>query len=240
MSWVILSLLLSTVPPIVKPARGRFGAFLDRAKASAPSVDPDRAKASVLLQRRSLADCEAAVELLERALRRAPDDASLCLECASALNAVMRQRTNSNTLHITRMLDTAENKRVWAQHGIAAIDVLIEPHPVGVVGLHLTRSPHKMSRNPGPDPNPGPRALDLAKKAKSARPTDPDALLAYCDAFFFANSVKGVMAAATTGSGLRFRANSKELIARFPALDGGIGHCYLGAFCAPRRPGTPA
>jgi len=190
MSWLILPLLLSTVPPIVKPSRGRLGAFLDRAKV--PTVDPDRAKASVLLQRRSLADCEAAVELLERALRRTPDDSSLCLECASALNAVMRQRSNSNTLHITRMLDTAENKRVWALHG--------------------------------------PRALALAKKAKAARPSDPDALLAYCDAFFFANSVKGVLAAATTGSGLRFRANSKELIRRFPSLDGGIGHCYLGAF----------
>ena len=42
-----------------------------------------------------------------------------------------------------------------------------------------------------------------------------------------------MLAAATTGSGLRFRANSKELIARYPGLDGGIGHCYLGAFCAP-------
>ena len=39
-----------------------------------------------------------------------------------------------------------------------------------------------------------------------------------------------MLAAATTGSGLRFKANSKELIARCPALDGGIGHCYLGAF----------
>ena len=120
MPWVVLSLLVGTVPPVVEPSRGRFGAFLDRAKASAPSVDPDRAKASALLQRRSLADCEAAVELLERALRRTPDDASLCLECATALNAVMRQRTHSNTLHITRMLDTAESKRVWAQHGPAA------------------------------------------------------------------------------------------------------------------------
>lgn len=141
MSWVILSLLLSTVPPIVKPSRGRFGAFLDRAKASAPSVDPDRAKASVLLQRRSLADCEAAVELLERALRRTPDDASLCLECATALNAVMRQRTHSNTLHITRMLDTAESKRVWAQHGIAA-----QPKPC-VLSFSITRPP----RNPYPE-----------------------------------------------------------------------------------------
>ena len=151
-AWLVLSLLVGTVPPVAEPSRGRFGAFLDRAKASAPSVDPDRAKASALLQRRSLADCEAAVELLERALRRTPDDASLCLECATALNAVMRQRTHSNTLHITRMLDTAESKRVWAQHG--------------------------------------PRALALAQKAKAARPTDPEALLAYCDAFFFANSVK--------------------------------------------------
>ena len=120
MPWVVLSLLVGTVPPVVEPSRGRFGAFLDLAKASTPSVDPDRAKASALLQRRSLADCEAAVELLERALRRTPDDASLCLECATALNAVMRQRTHSNTLHITRMLDTAESKRVWAQHGTAA------------------------------------------------------------------------------------------------------------------------
>ena len=147
---VVLSPLVGTVPPVVEPTRGRFGAFLTEPKPALQ--DPDRVKASALLQRRSLADCEAAVELLERALRRTPDDASLCLECATALNAVMRQRTHSNTLHITRMLDTAESKRVWAQHG--------------------------------------PRALALAQKAKAARPTDPEALLAYCDAFFFANSVK--------------------------------------------------
>lgn len=183
MTWIVL--FLSAATPVVKPP------FLHRGRAYT-AADPDRTKAATLLQRRTLADCEAAVELLERALQRTPDDASLCLECASALNAIMRQKTDSNTLHITTMLDSAENKRVWARHGA--------------------------------------RALALAKKAKEARPTDPEALLAYCDAYFFANSVKGVLAAATSGSGLRFRANSKELIARFPTLDGGIGHCYLGAF----------
>ena len=87
------------------------------ASISASAPDPDRAKASALLQRRSLADCEKAVELLEKALQRTPDDAALCLECAAALNAIMRIKTDSNTLHITKMLDTAENKRVWARHG---------------------------------------------------------------------------------------------------------------------------
>lgn len=90
------------------------------------------------------------------------------------------------------MLDTPDNKRVWAKYG--------------------------------------PRALALAQKAKNGLPNDPDALLEYCNAFFFANSVKGVLAAATTGSGLKFKANSKELIRRYPKLDGGVGHCYLGAF----------
>ena len=189
--------LLLTTPPLTRAAAPQRLSLRQRlvdmsASISASAPDPDRAKASALLQRRSLADCEKAVELLEKALQRTPDDAALCLECAAALNAIMRMKTDSNTLHITKMLDTAENKRVWARHG--------------------------------------PRALSLAKQAKAARPSDPEALLAYCDAFFFANSVKGVLAAATTGSGLKFKGNAKELIARCPRLDGGIGHCYLGAF----------
>ena len=32
-------------------------------------------------------------------------------------DAVMRQRTNSNTLHISKMLDTPANKKVWAKYG---------------------------------------------------------------------------------------------------------------------------
>lgn len=109
-----------------------------------------------------------------------------------AADAVMRIKTNSNTLHIKRMLDTPANKKVWAMYG--------------------------------------PRALSLAERAKAGLPNDPEAFLEYCNAFFFANSVKGVLAAATTGSGLKFKSNAKELIRRFPKLDGGVGHCYLGAF----------
>ena len=105
---------------------------------------------------------------------------------------MMRIKTNSNTLHITKMLDTPENKRVWKRFG--------------------------------------PRALELATAAKRGRPKDPEALVAYADAYFFNNAVKGVLAAATTGSGLKFKGNSKELISKCPRADGGIGHAYLGAF----------
>eukprot|EP00966_Prymnesium_polylepis_P249326 5764260-Prymnesium_polylepis.1 len=197
----------------------------------APTADPNRIRAKTLMQRRSLADCEKAVELYETALKKTPEDPDLCLECADALSeragmsqtckvgaargrsvaaaarpprreasppltlttdAVMRIKTNSNTLHISKMLDTKDNKKVWAKHG--------------------------------------PRSLTLASKAKVGLPKDADAFLCYCNSFFFANSVKGVLAAATTGSGLKFKANAKELISRAPQLDGGVGHCYLGAF----------
>jgi len=144
------------------------------------------------MARRKLPDCEKAVELYEKALESSPDDASLCYECAAALNAVMRIKTNSNTLHISRMLDTPENKKVWARYG--------------------------------------PRSLALASKAKAGMPRDADAFLCYCNSFFFANSVKGVLKAAATGSGLKFKGNAKELISRYPKIDGGVGHCYLGAF----------
>ena len=85
------------------------------------ALDSDRTQATALMQRRRLADCERAVELLEQSIMRNPDDTELCVECAEALNAVMRIRTNSNTLHITRMLDTPANKRVWAKHGPRAL-----------------------------------------------------------------------------------------------------------------------
>ena len=156
----------------------------------------DAARASALLrQGRSVADCEKAAALMESLLSKSDckdADGKISLTCAKALNAVMRIRTNSNTLHIERLLDTPENKKVWRKLG--------------------------------------PRALELATRAKRVRPKDPEALVAYADAYFFANSVKGVLAAATTGSGLKFKANSKELVRKCPSADGGVGHCYLGAF----------
>ena len=112
----------------------------DMKKQSAPP-DPDRLKARGLMKKRSLADCEKAVELLEKALARCTDDPDprLCLEAAQARNAVMRIKTHSNTLHITKMLDTPEHKKVWAKHG--------------------------------------PRAVELASKAKKALEPDPEALV---------------------------------------------------------------
>lgn len=55
--------------------------------------DPDRIKATSLMQRRGLADCEKAVELFEKALSRNPDDARLCCECAHALSKLTTNRT---------------------------------------------------------------------------------------------------------------------------------------------------
>lgn len=161
------------------------------------ALDPDRVKARALMKKRSLRDCEQAVELLEKSIAKAEGsneevDPRLCLEAAQARNAVMRIKTHSNTLHITRMLDTPESKKVWRKHG--------------------------------------PRAVELASKAKAALEPDPEALVCYADAYFFANSVKGVLAAATTGSGLKFKGNSKELIKKCERAEGGIGHAYLGAF----------
>jgi tetratricopeptide (TPR) repeat protein len=163
-------------------------------KTTPDAQDPEWARASLLMQKRSLADCEKAVELYELALARTDGDPDprLCLEAAQARNAVMRIKTHSNTLHITRMLDTPESKKIWRRHG--------------------------------------PRAVELAERAKKELDPDPEALVAYADAYFFANSVKGVLAAATTGSGLKFKGNSKELIKRCEKAESGLGHAYLGAF----------
>jgi hypothetical protein len=194
--------------PLTSAASGPQRSWLERlAPTQSLAQQADYARASALLrQGRSRADCERAASLLEGLLAKGEDgDGRLSLACAKALNAIMRIRTNSNTLHITRLLDTPENKAVWRSLG--------------------------------------PRALELATRAKKTRPQDPEALVAYADAYFFANSVKGVLAAAVTGSGLEFKGNSKELIRRCPRADGGVGHCYLGAFflmapwplCNPKR-----
>lgn len=198
--WLVL--LLSAVTASYADGNGKLGAsmsarwrnMLDGVAKQGGMYDADRAKAASLMKKRTLAACEDAVALLEQCLARSPEepDPALCLEAAQARNAVMRIRTHSNTLHITRMLDTKASKKVWSEHG--------------------------------------PRAVELATRAKQALPRDPEALVAYADAYFFANSVKGVLAAATTGSGLKFKGNSKELISKCPTAEGGIGHAYLGAF----------
>ena len=162
--------------------------------------DPDWLKARALMEKRSLKDCEEAAAIYEQCIARYSKingiggvDPQLFLEAAQSRNAVMRIKTHSNTLHITKMLDTPENKEVWKMHG--------------------------------------PRAMELASMAKEGlSPTHPEAMVCYADAYFFANSVKGLLSAAVTGSGLTFKANSKELIQNCEHAEAGIGHAYLGAF----------
>lgn len=162
--------------------------------------DPDWLKARALMEKRSLKDCEEAAAIYEQCIARYSKisgiggvDPQLFLEAAQSRNAVMRIKTHSNTLHITKMLDTPENKEVWKIHG--------------------------------------PRAMELASLAKEGlSSTHPEAMVCYADAYFFANSVKGLLSAAVTGSGLTFKANSKELIQNCEHAEAGIGHAYLGAF----------
>jgi hypothetical protein len=175
--------------PLTSAASGPQRSWLERlAPTQSLSQQADYARASALLrQGRSRADCERAASLLEGLLAKGEDgDGRLSLACAKALNAIMRIRTNSNTLHITRLLDTPENKAVWRSLG--------------------------------------PRALELATRAKKARPQDPEALVAYADAYFFANSVKGdPMASSRTSRVGPWKATSTTL-ARTPSslLPGGL------------------
>ena len=160
------------------------------------ALDPDRVKARALMKKRSLRDCEQAVELLEKSIAKAEGsneevDPRLCLEAAQARNAVMRIKTHSNTLHITRMLDTPENKKVWRKHG--------------------------------------PRAVELASKAKAALEPDPEALVCYADAYFSPTRSRRARGG-DHGQWAQVQGNSKELIKKCERAEGGIGHAYLGAF----------
>ena len=58
-----------------------------------------------------------AVGLLRAAHQRNPGDVATSMELADALNAVMRIKTNANSLVIDGSLDTPANKQVWKSLG---------------------------------------------------------------------------------------------------------------------------
>lgn len=81
-----------------------------------------RARARGLMKRgRKLGEVEAAVKLLRDAHERDPDDTTLALELADALNTVMRIKTDANSLIIDGSLDTPANKKVWSSLGQEAL-----------------------------------------------------------------------------------------------------------------------
>ena len=118
-----MSLLMFAASLGAIPSSPSGGSLWKRFTTAASPVDVDRTQAMGLMQRRRLQDCERASVLLEQSLARNPDDPDVCVECADALNAVMRIRTNSNTLHVSKMLDTSANKRIWAKYGPRALSL---------------------------------------------------------------------------------------------------------------------
>ena len=69
------------------------------------------------MKTRTLVSVTNAVGLYKEALAANPDDPELQLKTADAINAVMRIRTNANTILIEGSLDTPENKAIWAEQG---------------------------------------------------------------------------------------------------------------------------
>lgn len=55
--------------------------------------------------------------LYKEALSSNPDDPEIQLKTADAINAVMRIKTNANTILIEGSLDTPANKALWAEQG---------------------------------------------------------------------------------------------------------------------------
>ena len=82
---------------------------------------PERERATQLMKKRGLSNCEQAVKLLRTAHQAAPDDVQLQLELADALNAVMRIKTNANALVIEGTLDSPSNKKIWGTLGREAL-----------------------------------------------------------------------------------------------------------------------
>jgi hypothetical protein len=69
------------------------------------------------MKTRTLDSVSKAADLYREALLMNPDDPELQLKTADAMNAVMRIKTNANTILIDGSLDTPENKAFWAKHG---------------------------------------------------------------------------------------------------------------------------
>ena len=80
------------------------------------------------MKTRTLASVTKAAELYRSALTENPDDPELQLKTADAINAIMRIKSNANTILIEGSLDNAENKALWATLGKEVRPQLAIPH----------------------------------------------------------------------------------------------------------------
>ena len=103
----------------------KFSSWWAKSSAAAlsggSSDDPDVKKAADLMKKRGLDNVNKAVALLRGAHKRNPDDLAIGVDLADALNAVMRIKTNANTILIDGTLDTPANKKIWKELGGEAL-----------------------------------------------------------------------------------------------------------------------
>lgn len=90
----------------------QLGSCVSSARVSAAVRDADRK-----MKTRTLGSVTSALGLYKEALSSNPDDPEIQLKTADAINAVMRIKTNANTILIEGSLDTPANKALWAEKG---------------------------------------------------------------------------------------------------------------------------
>lgn len=97
------------------------------AAAAAPApVDktPLQEGEEILAGKHDAKSFERAVAIFEAELAKKPGDLDLQLKLATALNAVMRARTQANLALVIGMSDTPANKRIWADLGKRAHELM--------------------------------------------------------------------------------------------------------------------
>lgn len=107
-------------------AKEKLSAWFSKATVANKVLDPDHAKAVVLLKKRGVSNASQAAELLRRALRRDPDNPQLKLELADALNMICRIKTNANSLIIEGVQESPAFKKIWRDLGSEALPLATE------------------------------------------------------------------------------------------------------------------
>lgn len=80
----------------------------------------------ILASKHDAKSFERAVTIFEAELANQPGDVDLQLKLATALNAVMRAKTQANLALVVGMSDTPANKKIWAQLGKRAHELMTE------------------------------------------------------------------------------------------------------------------
>lgn len=116
---IAVALLLAAVPSLAQaPAPAPPAAPAPAADAPAPvEKTPLQEGDDILAAKHDLKSFERAVTIFEAELAKKPGDLDLMLKLATALNAVMRAKTNANLALVHGTSDTPAAKKLWADLG---------------------------------------------------------------------------------------------------------------------------